>query len=267
MEKPRHVSAVVPTIGRVETLPMTLTSIAFQVPMVDELILLDEADGPVTENFAVSQALDLLSIYGVKVKVIRSRRRKGIGPARYLLVGEAKFDLVLMVDDDVVLRPGCLEHLLHAINTSSFGQYQWAVPSCLLIPKNLSLDGYCDEAVFSTDPRVVRWTEEYPWFIPYFRYIDTVIKEIGCSGTQAILLRKRGFLKECELICKLKRLPREDTLMTVLMGTGMFTSLAECVHFEHISQVDRGSWELSMFYRLHESVLKNPKGFVELMGY
>jgi len=57
----QKVSAVIPTIGRIETLPVVITALGFQTHPIDELILLDEAKTPVTEAYAVNQALELPS--------------------------------------------------------------------------------------------------------------------------------------------------------------------------------------------------------------
>jgi len=257
------VSAVIPTVGRVETLAMTLYSLATQSYPVSEVILLDEAKKPVSESFVVNQALDLLSLAGADVKILRRRHRRGIGAARLELAREASWNWVLMVDDDVALRPDCLDGLMEVLTAS---ERAWAVPFCFLVNAALELDGYTDTKVSCTDVDVRKWTERYPWFVPYFNYSEIFTQEIEVAGTQAILWKKKELLRdECVRVQALGRLPREDTYLTRVTGPGVFVSSARCDHFEHESQVTRGQWQNSMFYRIHTAIMKDPKGFVELM--
>jgi glycosyltransferase involved in cell wall biosynthesis len=256
-------SAVIPTIGREETLPMVLMALAHQVKLPSEVILLDEAKKPVSENYCVNQALDVLSLKGCSIKTLRSRRKKGIGAARLRLASEASNEFVLMIDDDVVLEPTCARELLTNFNKEPVS---WAVPTCLLVPANFSLDGYSDKVVRIEDPAVQMWTQKYPWFIPYFQYEEPFECLLPCSGTQCILLKKEAFLESCSEMGALGSLPREDTYMTSKMGSGLFISRAICHHFEHPSQAERSNWSSSMFYRLHEACMESPDEFVNLLG-
>jgi glycosyltransferase involved in cell wall biosynthesis len=256
------VTCAIATIGREETLPAVLNSIAFQSYSISELILLDESARPVTENYAVNQALDYLSLLGIRVVVLRQRIKRGIGPARYLLCEEACCDLVLQVDDDVVLHPDCLHHLV----TSRDPVLSWAVPTCQLVPAFLSLDGYLDQPVDSDDPRVTMWTDKYPWFVPYFQYTTPVVCELSSAGTQAILLDRHEVVERCSGLKELGRLPREDIYLTASLGPGTFVSPALCLHYEHPSQLDRDNWSKSMFYRLHTAIQESPEDFVDFLG-
>jgi glycosyltransferase involved in cell wall biosynthesis len=256
-------SAVIPTIGREETLPMVLMALAHQVKLPSEVIILDESKKPVSENYCVNQALDVLSLKGCSIKTLRSRRRKGIGAARLQLAAEASNEFVLMIDDDVVLEPNCAKELLTNFNKEVVS---WAVPTCLLVPASFSLDGYTDKVVRIEDPAVQVWTQKYPWFIPYFQYEEPFECLIPCSGTQCILLKKEDFLEACSEMGSLGNLPREDTYMTSKMGNGLFISRALCHHFEHPSQAERDNWSSSMFYRLHEACMESPDEFVSLLG-
>jgi len=168
-----------------------------------------------------------------------------------------------MVDDDVVLRPSCLEHLFSGMSNSGL---PWAVPYCFLVPAGLELDGYTDKPIDRNSPAVLAWTEKYPWFIPYFQYTKHIAEQIPTAGTQAILLLKNEFLDSCRDLIGYGKLPREDTYMTIQMGDGLFISQAECLHYEHPSQLTRGEWGSSMFYRLHEVIMKDPGGFMSLFG-
>lgn len=258
------VTAAIPTIGRVEILPTLITALAFQSHKVDELLILDEAKTPIMESYAVNQAMDLLSLQGTEVRLIRSRNRRGIGAARLQLAKEAKNDLVLMVDDDVVPNPEMLYQLLNALAQAPANN--WAVPTCILLNASLELDGYMDKPVAWDSHEVQIWVRKYPWFIPYFQYTKEVILPLKVAGTQAILLRRDALLEKAGRMGELGNLPREDTYMTRVMGEGIFTSLADCYHFEHKGQIDRGNWGSSMFYRIHEAIIEDPEAFVSFMG-
>lgn len=262
------ISLVIPTIGRIETLPAVLSAAILQRSeecfRISELIVLDESRSPVCGNYAVNQCLDLASITGVdNVVVIRERNRMGIGAARKRLVDVATNDIILMVDDDVVLGPDCMLSLASKLELGK----HWVVPTCVLVPADLVQDGYTDKPVSIKSVEVKRWVERYPWFIPYFRYLEKdLICEIPCSGTQAIMFERDRFLSRCQDLDKLGNLPREDTYLTMKMGPGLFVGNAMCYHLEHRGQIDRGNWESSMFYRIHEAILKDPDMFIEFMG-
>lgn len=255
-----RVTAVIPTIGRVDTLPTTLTALAFQSHPIDEVILLDESKSSVMRTESVAVALDLLAVQGTRVKILRSRRRGGIGAARVQLIEESSNDLVLMVDDDVVPRPLCLERLVDAIKEK---RCLWAVPTCFLVPANITSEGYIDTKVSREDPRVIEWIRRYPWFLPYFRYTESFVEDCTVAGTQTILL-KQSALPLFEGMANLGNLPREDTYMTTAMGVGAFTSKTECVHYE--SSMDRGNWEAAMSTRIYQAVIKHPREWLSLMG-
>jgi hypothetical protein len=263
MKHPMDITVVIPTVGRVETLSTVLTAISFQKSsLILEIILLDEAKMPVMENYVVNQALDVLSLKNIKVKVIRNRNRRGIGAARQLLVEEAKTNYVLMVDDDVVLTPGCLEYLSQGIE-----EFPWAVPTCRLIPAAFTDEGYIDtEIVSPEDPRVLQFTQKYPWYVPYFRYPVDYKVVVPYSGTQAILLKRKSFLSVNSDLADLGQLPREDSVMTSRMGEGIFIAAAETLHYEHQSQLGRGNWSSSVHYRLHQAAALDPDAFVKLMS-
>lgn len=257
-------SVCIPTVGRVETLPMVLFSLLEQ-EKIGEVIILDDSDVPVCENFVVNQAIDLLCIHSIDVKILRRRRRPGIGPSRVRMAAEARFDHVVMIDDDVALGKDCLKILAYHLEHGA----PWAVPTCLLVPAGLELDGYTDKVVDPGDPDVVKWTEKYPWFVPYFRYgrKDYVVTDLKCSGTQCIAITKEAVEKAAPELEKLGKLPREDTVMTSITGPGTFDSGAMCYHFEHKSQLTRGDWGTSTYYRLHEVAMDDPMGFAKIVGY
>lgn len=259
----QKVSVCIPTVGRTETLPTVLFSLLGQEG-IKEVLILDDSAVPVCENFVVNQAIDLLSIYGVDSKIIRRRRRTGIGPSRVYLSEQAECDHIVMIDDDVVLGSGCIRVLRYHLSNGA----PWVVPTCLLVPAGFEMDGYTDQIVDPNDPVVLEWTEQYPWFVPYFRYReDYVITDLKCSGTQCIGITKASVKKAASALSRMKKLPREDTVMTSASGPGTFDAGAICYHFEHKSQVTRGDWGRQMYYRLHEVAMRTPFNFVDMMGY
>jgi hypothetical protein len=135
-----------------------------------------------------------------------------------------------------------------------------------LVSGDLDKDGYTDKVVSRDDPGVLKWVEKYPWFIPYFNYKTTFTEQLSVSGTQCILWNKQVLLEKGSKVKRLGALPREDTYLTKMTGPGLFVSDARCYHFESPLQVNRGQWDLSMFYRIHEVIMADPEGFVSLFG-
>lgn len=254
-------SVCIPTVGRVETLPTVLYSLLGQESL-KEVLILDEADISICTNYVVSQVLDLLSLYGVDIRVIRNRRRAGIGAARVLLAEEAKCSRLVMVDDDVALGYGCLRILNYHLREGA----AWVVPSCILVQAGIGMDGYIDRVVSVDDPEVAKWVAKYPWFAPYYRYDRAHVAELQCAGTQCIGIGRTAVLEVKEQLVKLGKLPREDTVLTSLTGPGIFDSGGLCYHFVHRSQLERSAWGDGMFYRLHEIAKDFPQEFSSMMG-
>jgi hypothetical protein len=259
-------SVGIPTIGREETLPAVLLSISFQKKLPKEVVVLDEAKRPVSEHYFVNQALDVLSLKGVDVRIVRNRNREGIGSARIRLAKECTRSWVLMLDDDVVMEPTCIENLISAMERNlQKTAFSWAVPTCLLVPSNFSLDGYTDKPVRFEDPAVQIWLQKYPWFAPYYQYDPPREMFIPASGTQAIFFKRLDLLSKCAGVVELGKLPREDTYITAKLGNGLLASAAICRHFEHPSQAERGNWGDSMFYKLHQACIEDPDNFLNLL--
>lgn len=252
------VTAAIPTIGRPEMLNSVLFSIGQQSD-IDEFILLDESDISVCEQYQVSQALDLLSRKGIKVKILRERKRKGIGNARVRLAEESSNDWVLMVDDDVVMDWNCCSLLASEAEKSG----TWAVPSCILVSK-IYPDGYLDSPVDRDDPFVKMWVRKFPISLMWHEYKTSFTEKVRMSGTQCILFNREKLLEKASGMRMFGGIPREDAYMTVRMGEGVFVSQAKCYHFVSPRDQER-SWNDSMFYRLHDRILSNPEGFREFI--
>jgi GT2 family glycosyltransferase len=260
-----RIFAAVPTIGRVETLLMTLHSIASQTLKPDEFILLDESESPVTRHYPIAQALDLMSVEGIEVRIIRNRHARGIGPARYRLAREAGGGSLFMVDDDIVLRETCLERLNEGLDACE--EASWAAPYCFLI-NGEGRKGYVDTPISRQNPLVKKMILECEVFIQYFNFDESPFYErINVAGTQAILFRRANdIILNCKGICRMGKLPREDTLLTNILRPGVFVSDARCDHYVDPGQEGRPMWETRMFYKIHEAVMKDPEAFIKLIG-
>jgi GT2 family glycosyltransferase len=99
-----EVSAVVLALDSADTLPATLSSLAAQEPPPDEVVVVDGGSADGTQAVARDGGARL---------VVEPRR--GIARARDRGVAESSGRVVLFVDADVELGPGCLCRLLAAL--------------------------------------------------------------------------------------------------------------------------------------------------------
>jgi GT2 family glycosyltransferase len=95
-------SVVIPTLGRVEPLRMTLTSVLGCDPPADEVIVVDADPG--RSAFAVAE--------GLGARALAAPR--GLTRQRNLGVREASGDVVVFLDDDVEVEPGLFAGLAEA---------------------------------------------------------------------------------------------------------------------------------------------------------
>ncbi|HET9527506.1 MAG TPA: glycosyltransferase family A protein, partial [Pyrinomonadaceae bacterium] len=106
------ISAIVPTIGRLDSLNALLESLATQTCRVDEVIVAS-ADQE-TCDFIDNARWDAV---GLVVRCI------GVSPPnavrqRMAAIEIARGEHLLMLDDDVVLEPDCVQHLLALLETN-----------------------------------------------------------------------------------------------------------------------------------------------------
>ena len=131
----RSVSVVVPTIGRPESLRLTLDSIVRQVYPVNELIVADASGEPDTRDLLmmVEPALPGCSVKWIRVESPNAAAQ------RDLAIRASKSDFVFLVDDDVVLEDECLEELVRSMShgndivaaCASFADADWPMPARL----------------------------------------------------------------------------------------------------------------------------------------
>jgi GT2 family glycosyltransferase len=103
---PLGVSVIVPTYRRPEPLQLTLEDLARQRTIPGEVLIVDQSPEPCLP----SEQFDLAN--GLPVHVLR--RPPGVVAARNFAVAQARYDVVVFLDDDVrVDDPGFLEAHLH----------------------------------------------------------------------------------------------------------------------------------------------------------
>lgn len=121
------ISAIVPTIGRPESLRALLDSLAAQTRPPDEVIV---ADASVLEDLTNQSALIVNRIAVHPPNAVRQRTAA---------INIARGDLLLFLDDDVVLEPDCVAQMLSLLEqnenvvavTTDFNNQTWPAPTRL----------------------------------------------------------------------------------------------------------------------------------------
>jgi GT2 family glycosyltransferase len=113
---PVDVDVLIPTVGRVAELAVTLAGIAAQdAPRLRIIIGDQSADDQVVSHPAVRAMLQVLEVEGREVAVTHRGERRGLAEQRQFLLDQATAPYVLFLDDDVWLEPGALERMHSAI--------------------------------------------------------------------------------------------------------------------------------------------------------
>jgi GT2 family glycosyltransferase len=125
------ISAIVPTIGRPESLRALLDSLAAQTRLVDEVIVADASVDDFTQkivfDFVLKSALIVNRVAVHPANAVRQRTAA---------IEVAHGDLLLFLDDDVVLEPDCVEQMLSLLEqnndviavTADFNNQTWPDP-------------------------------------------------------------------------------------------------------------------------------------------
>jgi len=108
------VSAIIPTYNRSGILKNTFESIAAQNKQPYELIIIDASDDSSTYELS-NEKIDSLYSEIVWVKAIE----KGAAGQRNQGINVARCNYILLMDDDILLEPKCLERLWKGINSKS----------------------------------------------------------------------------------------------------------------------------------------------------
>jgi GT2 family glycosyltransferase len=110
-----RVSAIVPTIGRADSLRALLDSLAVQTRRVDEVVVADASKDPETAKVA-SDPIWLEA--GLVVKHIAIQQPNAVRQ-RMAAIDAAKGDRLLFLDDDVVLESECVHQMLELLDTKA----------------------------------------------------------------------------------------------------------------------------------------------------
>lgn len=121
------ISAIVPTIGRVDSLNALLESIAAQTCAVDEVIVAS-ADRETCDLITTHSELVIRCIAVSPPNAVRQRMAA---------IDIAHGDYLLLLDDDVVLEPDCVQHMLALLEsnddvaavTADFSNQSWPDPT------------------------------------------------------------------------------------------------------------------------------------------
>lgn len=116
------VEVLIPTIGRVAELAVTLAGLAAQDDPSFGVILSDQSDdGRALDAPAVVAMIRVLRAQGRTVRVLRHLPRRGLAEHRQFLLDQSRAELVLFLDDDVWLEPHSLERMADALQTLGCG--------------------------------------------------------------------------------------------------------------------------------------------------
>jgi len=100
-------------------LALLLQSLRTQTVQDWDLVILDENETPISQNYFLSMLLNRIKLEGHCVNVIVNKLRLGVCHARNKLIKEDYFtsnNLILRIDDDVILESCYIEKLLRVID-------------------------------------------------------------------------------------------------------------------------------------------------------
>lgn len=116
------VDVLIPTVGRTAELAVTLAGLAAQDDPPFGVLVSDQSDAhPLGADPAVQAMLRVLAAQGRPTRVLRHRPRRGVAEHRQFLLGQARAEFVLFLDDDVWLEPGALERMHEALTALDCG--------------------------------------------------------------------------------------------------------------------------------------------------
>ena len=127
------ISAIVPTIGRPESLTRLLVSLAKQTHRVAEVVI---ADGSTDQRTAEVIADPRWAQVGLSVRRVQVSPPHAV-KQRQAAIAAATGDMLLLLDDDVELEQDCTAELLKALQTDTsavavmadFNNQSWAMPT------------------------------------------------------------------------------------------------------------------------------------------
>jgi GT2 family glycosyltransferase len=122
------VDVLIPTVGRVAELGVTLAGLAAQESPSFRVVIADQTPGEsVMTQPSIQSMVRVLEAEGRVVDVLRRTERRGLAEQRQFLLDHATAPHVLFLDDDVWLEPGALARMHTAIEEIGCGVVGQAV--------------------------------------------------------------------------------------------------------------------------------------------
>jgi len=123
------ITAIIPTIGRAESLRALFDSLAAQTHRPEEVIIADASNDPDTAHVIESETR--LTVKRIHVEPPNAVRQ------RMAAIDLAQGNNLLLLDDDVVLEPECVQHLLAVLQrnagvvavSADFNNQSWPAPT------------------------------------------------------------------------------------------------------------------------------------------
>ena len=123
-----EIDVLIPTVGRVAELAVTLAGLAAQDGPRFRVIVSDQSDDGAAERAPAVQAMvRVLRAQDRRVSVVRHLPRRGIAEHRQFLLERSRAPRVLFLDDDVWLEPGALGRMQEALDELGCGFVGYAV--------------------------------------------------------------------------------------------------------------------------------------------
>jgi GT2 family glycosyltransferase len=116
------VDVLIPTVGRLAELAVTLAGLAAQDDPPFSVVVSDQSeDGLALQAPAVLAMVRVLEAQGRPVRLLRHLPRRGLAEHRQFLLDQSSAELVLFLDDDVWLEPHSLQRMADAIQDLGCG--------------------------------------------------------------------------------------------------------------------------------------------------
>lgn len=128
------ISAIVPTIGRADSLTALLEALLAQTRRPDEVIVADGSDGAAVRGVV---AAPRWRAAGLDVRYLAVQPPNAVAQRKAAIM-QATGSLLLLLDDDVVPEPGCVAALVNCLETcnavaasADFSNQDWPPPTTL----------------------------------------------------------------------------------------------------------------------------------------
>ncbi len=127
------ISAIIPTIGRAESLTRLLDSLAAQITRPDEILVADGSDNDDIDRLVHDARW---SDCGLRIKRIAVHPPNAVRQ-RQAAIAVSSGELLLLLDDDVELEPECIQQMVETLDqeadvvavTADFNNQSWSQPT------------------------------------------------------------------------------------------------------------------------------------------